>query len=166
MYPSANQIMQEKTLTISFLVYPSLEDLPPKDRDLARRAQDSQDYSYAPYSNFRVGAAVRLDDGTIAGNGNQENAAYSMCLCAERAVLATAKSIAPNMKVKAIAVTASPSSQLVSPCGACRQALYETEVVQNHPIRIILQGSEDQWLVFESARSLIPFPFGPENLKG
>ncbi|MBK7474792.1 MAG: cytidine deaminase [Haliscomenobacter sp.] len=157
--------MQEKTLTISFLVYQNLEDLPAKDRDLAKRAQDYQNYSYAPYSNFRVGAAIRLEDGRVVGNGNQENAAYSMCLCAERTALAAAHSVAPDQAVKAIAVTASPSRQLVSPCGACRQVLHEREVVQNQPIRVILQGPEGQWLVFESAQLLIPFPFGPENLK-
>ncbi|MBV6428546.1 MAG: Cytidine deaminase [Haliscomenobacter sp.] len=157
--------MQEKTLTISFLVYQNLEDLPAKDRDLAKRAQDSQNYSYAPYSNFRVGAAVRLENGQVIGNGNQENAAYSMCVCAERTALAAAQTLAPDQAVHAIAVTASPSRQLVSPCGACRQVLHEREVVQNQPIRVILQGAEGQWLVFESAQLLIPFPFGPENLK-
>jgi cytidine deaminase len=156
--------MSKKNLVISYALYSQLEELPPKDRELAERAQASQALSYAPYSHFRVGATIRLEDGRLIGSANQENAAYSMCLCAERTAIATAASIAPGVRIAAIAVTASAERKLVSPCGACRQVLNETEIAQGLPIQIILQGAEGSWLVFDSAKDILPFPFSPENL--
>lgn len=156
--------MARKELKISYEAYSQLEEMPAKDRELASRSQESQKLSYAPYSGFRVGAAILLEDGQILGHGNQENAGYSMCLCAERAAIAAARAMAPDKKIRAIAVTASAEQQLVSPCGACRQVLNETEIVQQSPIRVILQGEKGSWLVFDAARDILPFPFGPENL--
>lgn len=158
--------MKEKTISINYRIYASLSDLEDKDRELAIRAQDSQKYSYAPYSGFRVGAALRLRHGAVFGHGNQENAAYSLCLCAERSALAAASALHPDGTVEAICVSASVQQQLISPCGACRQVLCETEIRQGSPIRIFLQGPNDQWLEFFSAADLLPLPFGPQNLLG
>lgn len=157
--------MSKKNLIISYSAFSALEEMPVKYRELASRAKESQELSYAPYSCFKVGAALRLDSGEVLGHANQENAAYSMCLCAERAAIAAAKALYPEKKIVAIAVTASADQQLVSPCGACRQVLNEAEIAQNQPIQVILQGGNNSWLVFDAAKDLLPFPFGPENLR-
>lgn len=156
--------MEEKTISIAYRLHTNSANLALKDRELISRAKASQQYSYAPYSNFQVGAALRLNDGRMLGHGNQENAAYSMCLCAERSALAAAATIAPDIKIEAICISASANQQLVSPCGACRQVLCETESRQAQPIRVFIQGPGEQWLEFSSAKDLLPFPFGPENL--
>jgi len=156
--------MEEKILQVSFKIHADSLDFDVKDRELIRCAQKAQEHSYAPYSGFHVGVALRMQNGQVLGHGNLENASYSLCLCAERSALAAAALQFPAMAVDTLVVSASAIHQMVSPCGACRQVICETETRQNAPIRLIIQGDEGQWLEFGTARDLLPFPFGPDNL--
>lgn len=95
------------------------------DDDLVDHARRAREAAYAPYSNFRVGAAVLAADGRVFGGCNVENAAYGLCNCAERTALfsAVAAGLKPGQlqRMAVIADTAGP----VSPCGACRQVMFE-----------------------------------------
>ena len=91
-------------------------------RELAAKAAE---HSYSPYSKFRVGAAVLLQDGKIFAGPNVENASYRLTICAENTAIAKAISEAgPKIKVRAVAV-ANLNGAASMPCGACRQILWE-----------------------------------------
>jgi len=124
------------------------------------------DRSYAPYSKFHVGASVVLEDGTICGGSNQENASYPLCMCAERAALYHQAAL-HNAPIVALAVTARYKDELVdepaAPCGACRQVILEYEERQEKDIEIYIIGRTKTYR-FESAKSLLPLSFGRDNL--
>jgi cytidine deaminase len=92
---------------------------------LLEAAWRARGHAHAPYSNFHVGAALRTADGGVFGGCNVENAAYPVCLCAERGALsaAVAAGLRPGGLVAAVVVT--DVAELTPPCGACRQALAE-----------------------------------------
>ncbi len=93
--------------------------------DLQQRAVAVAHNAYAPYSNFRVGAALLLADGTIVTGCNVENASYRLTVCAEQAAIAAAVSLyGPEIRIRAIAV-ANLNDAASQPCGACRQTIYE-----------------------------------------
>ena len=127
----------------------------------------SSSSAYAPYSNFQVGAAVVLTNGQIVTGNNQENAAYPSGLCAERVALFYAGARYPDTPVKAIVIVACRDGIIqpqISPCGACRQVLLETERRHKQPIRILLCGSDEVYSI-DSAESLLPLSFSMDNLK-
>ena len=90
--------MTNKEIKIAYKEYEGPDQLEPQDRELAQAAIEAMAGSYAPYSQFNVGAAIRLDDGEIIKGANQENAAYPSGLCAERTALfyASARHLVPN----------------------------------------------------------------------
>lgn len=141
-------------------------ELPREEQALAEAARRATAQAYAPYSHFQVGAAVLLADGTVVTGSNQENAAYPSGLCAERVVLFQANHRFPEQPVKALAIAAvsggRPAST-ISPCGACRQVLLETEQRYGRHIRILLCGV-DEITVVESAEALLPLCFGAASL--
>jgi cytidine deaminase len=93
--------------------------------DLQQRAAAVAHHAYAPYSKFRVGAAVLLTDGTIVTGCNVENASYRLTVCAEQAAIAAAVSLhGPTIRIRAIAV-ANLNDAASQPCGACRQTIHE-----------------------------------------
>ncbi|MEZ5105034.1 MAG: cytidine deaminase [Draconibacterium sp.] len=159
--------MQKRILQISASEYNTLNELPESDKVLILAARESSNNAYAPYSRFKVGAALKLDNGEIVTGNNQENADFTDGLCAERVALFYAHATYPGSVVKAIAITAQNPDGLLKdsakPCGSCRQALIETEVRFKQPIRLILDGA-DRILVFENAESLLPFAFKPDSL--
>jgi len=144
-----------------------VEDLSEDDRELVEAAKQATNGSYAPYSKFNVGAAARLQDGTIVIGANQENAAYPSGLCAERTALFAAGAQYPDQAVVALAIAARKGKrfipQPVSPCGACRQVISETEDRYGIPIRILLYGI-DGTLVSEGITPLLPLRFGGEDM--
>jgi len=154
--------MNQKSISISYKEYTSNEGLDSRDMELLERAQLAAGGSYAPYSNFNVGAAVRLSNGEIVAASNQENAAYPSGLCAERVAIFYAHARFPEASVEAIAVTASVDGHICEtptyPCGACRQVLAESEMRAGRPIKVII-GGEKFTQVMESIRSLLPFTF-------
>jgi len=124
--------------------------------------------AYAPYSNFYVGAAVLMEDGTVHKGCNQENASYPLCICGERVALYNAHVNAHGKKIKTLAIIAkNPSKKLdqpVSPCGACRQVIAEFEQKQSAPIEIFLQGESDEVYYLESNDKLLPYQFSSKVL--
>ncbi|MTB49424.1 cytidine deaminase [Lewinella sp. W8] len=156
------------THTIQYEEYASPEAMSAADQQLLAAATASLAHSYSPYSNFKVAAAARLEDGTVVTGWNTENAAYPMCICAEPATLAAAASQRPGMPVVAMAITVkSPSMELrepASPCGSCRQQLREHETRFRTPMRLILRGESGPVYVFSSAGDLLPFGFSGELL--
>lgn len=151
---------------ISLDVFDKSSALPAEDQKLLKEAENAAENAYAPYSQFKVGAAVLLDNGkTITGN-NQENAAYPSGLCAERVAIFYAIAQNKSAVVKAIAVSCqSNSKDPVTPCGACRQALAEYEQKQGKKIRIIMANPGRKVYVAQGVESLLPFMFGGKDLK-
>ncbi|MEL7021021.1 MAG: cytidine deaminase, partial [Bacteroidota bacterium] len=123
---------------------------------------------HAPYSNFYVGAAVLLQNGQILNGANQENAAYPMCLCAERVALASAHAQHPDSPVVAIAITVKNPAQVINqpaaPCGACRQVICETEQRYQQSMQIVLRGETGEIFVFEGGKDLLPIGFDQSYL--
>ena len=155
--------METLKFTSHINVYNSIEELDKPDARLLLKAKEALASAYAPYSNFVVGAAVRLFGGRIVKGANQENASYPIGICAERVALFAAASQYPDLTVTAIAITAKSNTQQlttpVSPCGACRQAILETEFRYQHPVRIIMHGETGPVYIVESVRTLLPISF-------
>ena len=154
--------MEKKTLTIPYEEYASIEELGAADRALLEAAIDAVKGSYAPYSKFNVGAAVRLADGTVVKGANQENAAFPSGLCAERTAMFAAGAQHPGVAFESLAVVCSWDGSLTqapgAPCGACRQVMAQYERLAGKPLRIIL-GSGGPILVFTGVESLMPLIF-------
>lgn len=159
--------MITKKLEITYSEYSSADELPQNDANLLNAAIEALNGSYAPYSNFNVGAAVQLDNGVIVKGSNQENIAYPSGLCAERTALFSAHANYPQNKIVSIALTSSQNGLLLAtppfPCGACRQVMAQTQTRNGSPLKIIIGGS-DKILVFNSVESLLPFIFASEEV--
>ena len=154
--------MTSKEIKIAYIEYESLDQLDPQDRELAEAAIEATKGSYAPYSGFNVGAAVRLDTGEIVKGANQENAAYPSGLCAERTAMFYASATYPDSIIESIAVTASQNGILcdspASPCGACRQVMAQYQTKRGRPMTIILVGGKKIWK-FDKVDDLLPLIF-------
>ena len=142
--------------------YASVEELPSQDRLLADAAIEAVALSYAPYSNFNVGAAVMFEDGEIVKGANQENAAYPSGLCAERTALFYASASRPDKAITALAIAASQNGKLCStpatPCGACRQVMAQYQTKSGIPMEILLVGAEKIWK-FSKVDDILPLIF-------
>ena len=140
-----------------------IEELNSQEQQLLQQAIEATDRSYAPYSHFRVGAALLLDNGVVVQGCNQENAAFPAGLCAERTALFAAGARYPDVPPVMIAIAARDTSgQLtakpVSPCGTCRQVMIETETRFRKPLRILLYGSECVYAM-DGISQLMPLSF-------
>lgn len=160
--------MKKITVESTFEVYDSLNELPVSIQELMQSAVEAREKAYAPYSNFKVGASLLLENGEIITGSNQENASYPSGLCAERTAIYYAGSMYPDVKIKTLAITASSSTQEtnspIPPCGACRQAISEYEVKQNSPIEIYFMGKTGKVAKSESLANLLPFVFDKTKL--
>ena len=107
--------MKEKKITTTVQVFDTIEELPPEVRLLMKKAQAIRDQAYAPYSKFKVGAAIQLEDEVIVTGSNQENAAYPSGLCAERTAIFYAGSQYPHKKMKTMAICIKSSAKVVEP---------------------------------------------------
>ena len=162
--------MKELKIEIPFRSY-QYDELPEADRRLIDAAKQGTYRSFAPYSNFFVGAAIQMANGEIVSGSNQENAAYPSGLCAERTTAFYASSRYPGVGMTTIAVAARCAAQFpegtpqdrifqkqpISPCAACRQSLLEYEHLYG-PMRVLLYGA-DEIFEFPSIASLIPYCF-------
>jgi cytidine deaminase len=161
--------MEKKSISLSYLEFDSAEELSAPDRELLDHARNAVHSAYAPYSQYKVGAAVRMGNGLIITGNNQENVAFPSGLCAERVALFAATSSFPGIPVDSIAITARsdqfPVDNPVPPCGSCRQAIIEYEMLHHRKIRIILQGETGKVFVIESVETLLPLSFKAERLK-
>ncbi|MBP6182314.1 cytidine deaminase [Flavobacterium sp.] len=155
--------MKEITITMQFSVFDSLEDLPNDIYNLMTQAIAVRKNAYAPYSKFRVGAAILLDNRKIVLGSNQENAAYPSGLCAERVAIFHAGAIYPDAKILKIAITAASDTNKttapIPPCGSCRQSIAEYEIKQNTPIEIYFMGETGTIYKSSSLKNLLPFMF-------
>jgi cytidine deaminase len=157
--------MEEIVLETKIKVYPAAE-LPEVFAGLAQSAREAANRAYAPYSCFHVGAAVLLENGEIITGNNQENAAYPSGLCAERVALFYAGAQYPEIAVKTLAIAAETGGKqvkLITPCGACRQVLLETEARSKQSIQILLCGADEAYLI-DSASALLPLCFDGNDL--
>lgn len=160
--------MIRKKLNIDFTEYKNIDELDDEAKMLLIEARKYLNHAYAPYSKFKVAAALLLDNNEIVMGTNQENAAYPSGLCAERVAMFYASSKFPKIGFKAIAITANNISdtlkQPVFPCGSCRQVMLEYETLQNKPIRFILSGTDGKVIIINGINNLLPFSFDAESL--
>lgn len=155
--------MKKEIIPIEIKIYEKEEELPKSFSNLLMQARLAAKDAYAPYSRFRVGAAVLLANGEIVKANNQENAAYPSGMCAERVALYYAHAAYPNVAVEAIAITALGEKAVIAeplaPCGACRQVMAEAEKNSKQHMQVIMQGQEGPVMVVDSMKALLPFSF-------
>jgi cytidine deaminase len=160
--------MKKRELSISYLEYKGTDELSEADRTLVEEAKTAAAGAYAPYSHFMVGAAIKLNDGTIVRGANVENAAFPSGSCAEKTALSYTVANYHDKKAMAIAIVAFAEGELtgdpVPPCGNCRQMLIEEEQRLGSPIRVILAGKTDV-IVLDNCQSLMPLSFTRSNLR-
>ena len=160
--------MKEITITTQFKVFDSVQDLPNDIQDLMAQAIEVRKNAYAPYSKFRVGVAIVLDNGKIVVGSNQENAAYPSGLCAERVAIFYAGAVYPEAKILKMAITAASDTNQttapIPPCGSCRQSIAEYEIRQETPIEIYFMGEIGAIYKSESLKNLLPFMFDKKFL--
>ena len=144
------------------------DELSDQDKQLIDKAKEMTQHSYAPYSKFKVGAAALLANGAIVTGSNQENAAYPSGLCAERTTLFYANSQYPDQAVLTLAIAARTEQDFIDnpipPCGACRQVRLETETRYKHPVRILLYGKKEIYLI-KGIRDLLPLSFDGSEME-
>jgi len=161
--------MEKHNLSIVYTEYSREEELTPEDRQLLQSARKASDSAYAPYSRFRVGAALQLENGMVITGNNQENGAYPSGLCAERVAAFAASSQYPGVAIATVAIVARTEefelTHPVTPCGGCRQVMAEYESLSGKPIRILMQGSNSLTWSVEGVKNLLPLMFQGEQLK-
>ena len=155
--------MKKIEISTPLTIYDDVKELPVDVQLLVQKSVEARKTAYAPYSNFNVGAALMLENGIIITGSNQENAAYPSGICAERVAIWKAASDYPNVNVKKLVITASSNNKIVdspvSPCGACRQTLFEYESKQNEPIEIYFMGETGKIFKTDSLKDLLPVAF-------
>lgn len=160
--------MKKQTIKIPLEVYESISELPENIQKLMNKAQQAREGAYAPYSRFKVGAALLMDSGDVTTGNNQENAAYPSGLCAERVVVFSAGANFPGHTMTALAITVRAENHQIdkplAPCGACRQSLLEYEQKQKSPLAIYFMGETGSIVKVASVADLLPFGFGAEDL--
>lgn len=154
--------MKNVVREISYVEVEDITELSTAEVELIEAAKQATKGSYAPYSEFHVGAAVRLDNGVIVKGANQENGAYPSGLCAERTALFAAGANYPNNSVSMLAIAAETKGKFLDepivPCGACLQVMVETELRAGSPLKIYLYGSKHTYKI-EGVSTLLPFAF-------
>lgn len=160
--------MKEITITSQFSVFDSAQELPEDIQNLMAHAVTIRKKAYAPYSKFKVGAALLLDNGKTVLGSNQENAAYPSGLCAERVAIFQAGSIYPDAKILKMAITAASDTNTtttpIPPCGSCRQSIAEYETKQEYPIEIYFMGESGSIYKSASLKNLLPLMFDKKFL--
>lgn len=155
--------MKEVKIESIFKVYDSLSELPDDIQQLMQFAIKTRENAYAPYSKFKVGAAILLDNNEVVVGSNQENASYPSGLCAERTAIYYAGAKYPNAKILKMTITASSQNQVtdspIPPCGACRQSISEYEIKQDQPIEIYFMGATGKVVKSNSLANLLPLGF-------
>lgn len=150
------------------MVFDNLEELPNDIQNLMNQAVAIRKKAYAPYSQFRVGTALLLDNGKTVLGSNQENAAYPSGLCAERVAIFHAGSVYPEAKILKMAITAASDTNQtqapIPPCGSCRQSIAEYEIKQDTPIEIYFMGEIGTIYQSASLKNLLPFMFDKKFL--
>ncbi len=153
-----------KTFEIKFDIEQLTDaELRAEELELVELARKSTFRSYAPYSRFSVGAAIRLSSGAVVCGANQENVAFPSGTCAERSACFYAHAQYPDDKFEMIAIAARgvdglPLAEPISPCGACRQSLLQYELLAGHDVKVLLVGRGYTYRL-PSVHSLLPLAF-------
>ncbi|OFX22818.1 MAG: cytidine deaminase [Bacteroidetes bacterium GWA2_31_9b] len=159
--------MNKREITSVLYEYNSLAELEKVYQDLIESAKEASENAYAPYSKFKVGAAVLLENKEIVIGNNQENAAYPSGLCAERVAIFYANAKYPDQKIKAIAIAAKNNdgfvSEPISPCGSCLQVMLESEKKSATPIKVLLFGKKSITMA-DSVKQFLPINFSGDML--
>ncbi|WP_432713587.1 cytidine deaminase [Pedobacter sp.] len=160
--------MNRLDLTINYESYTGLEQLNDADKALCIQAEEALKSSYSPYSNFKVGTAIRLNNGQVVFGSNQENVAYPSGLCAERVALFTIGVTYPDAEVESMAITAHTENfTIINPvtsCGACLQVMAEVELRQKKEIEVLFYCLNGKVLKLKGVKSLLPFAFFEDRL--
>lgn len=160
--------MKDIIITTQFSVFDSIQELPLDIQNLMEEAVSVRKNAYAPYSKFRVGAALLLDNGKIVLGSNQENAAYPSGLCAERVAIFQSGALYPEAKILKMAISAASDTNKttapIPPCGSCRQSIAEYEIKQEIPIEIYFMGEIGVIYKSDSLKNLLPFMFDKKFL--
>ena len=155
--------MKEIITQIQLFVYETFDELPIDIQNLMNQAVEIRKKAYAPYSRFRVGAALLLDNGKVVLGSNQENAAYPSGLCAERVAIFYAGANYPEAKILKMAISATSdltsNTTPIPPCGSCRQSIAEYEFKQELPVEIYFMGEKGEIYKSNSLKNLLPFTF-------
>ena len=154
--------MKDITLKINYQEYDSPAEMSAEDQELVAAANEARKGSYSPYSNFQVGAALKLVNGLIVKGANQENAAYPSGLCAERTAMFWASANYPDVAFDTLAISAADHGVLcelpASPCGSCRQVMAEYEKKYGRSLKVILVGAK-RIRKFSKVEDLLPIIF-------
>jgi len=161
--------MATKKGKIKQTVYTNKAKLAIPIQKMLTKAEKQTKLSYAPYSNFYVGAALLLDNGKIIGGCNQENVSYPLCICAERVALYSYGTLSKKATIKALAITAhypsKPLSAPCMPCGACRQVIEEYEQRQNKAIDIYVTAVGLKKIIkIKGISEILPSAFQQDHL--
>lgn len=159
--------MSKKTTVTSEYEELTWEELSITSQQVLMRARQISERAYAPYSDFHVGAAVRLESGEILQSSNQENISFPVGVCAERLVIGYAGANFPDLAIEEIAIVAKRKGDEnwagVSPCGLCRQAINEAEMRFQNEITLLIQKPDGNILRFKGIQTLLPFKFDDLN---
>ena len=154
--------MIDKHIDIHFEEFSSIDELNAEDRELAHAAIEGMSGSYAPYSHFNVGAAVRMSNGPIVRGANQANAAFPSGLCAERTAMFAAGAKYPDKDMRSLALCGGLYGRLTddpaTPCGACRQVMAQYQAKAGKPMSVIMVGAKRIWK-FEKVDDILPLIF-------
>ena len=154
--------MRKRKLVIEYEDFASVEEMDPLDQELVAAAIEAQKGSYSPYSHFRVGAALRLENGLIIKGANQENNAYPAGLCAERTAMFAAGANYPDLAFDTLAIVGSDHNGIcdnpATPCGECRQVMAEYQTKGGRPLKVILVGAK-KIQKFSKVDDILPFIF-------
>jgi cytidine deaminase len=160
--------MKDIIITTQFSLFDTVQELPVDIQNLMEQAVAVRKNAYAPYSKFRVGTALLLDNGEIVLGSNQENAAYPSGLCAERVAVFQSGAIYPEAKILKMAISAASDTNTIAtpipPCGSCRQSIAEYEIKQENPIEIYFMGEIGAIYKSESLKNLLPLLFDKKFL--
>lgn len=145
----------------------TFQDLTIPQQELLLAAENALTNAYKPYSTFSVASAVRGKNHRVYVGVNVENAAYSPCLCAERNAIGSAVTGGVE-QFESIAVIARPkeggTEKPTSPCGVCRQVIFEFSQVSGVDIEVIMSTTNMETITIATISELLPLAFGPADL--
>ncbi len=138
------------------------------EQSLLQKAFGAMDNSYNPYSKFYVGAAILDSENKIFVGTNVENAAYGNTICAECSALTSARAGGVKKIIKIAVIGKSFKKAVldpVSPCGSCRQMIFEVSQVSGNDIEVIMSNTKMDKIIIAKISELLPLGFGPNNFK-
>jgi cytidine deaminase len=153
----------QQNINFEFEVYNSINELAVSEQNLLKKAIETTNLAYAPYSKFKVGVSGITNKGNLVLGSNQENSSYPVGICGERVLLSALSAQYPNEYIITVAISCidqdGNNNQPATPCGMCRQALFEHEKIHQHNIRIILGGKIGEIYIIQKAADLLPLGF-------